>query len=117
LSTKSPGVWVRDVLDAPSTVQCSSANGPAGVWQTSARLRSTSTPSATTIRRIPAFVQLPGPQGCTVRSWLIASTIVAAPNPSNVPVPVLISWKMPRSAMRLVTPAFVSLNVASRRLA
>ncbi len=57
---------------------------------------------------MPAFVQLPGPHGVTERSCDIASIMVAGPNPSTVPVPVLISWKMPRSAIRFVTETLLS---------
>lgn len=104
------------VLAGPSTRHLPVATGPAGVWQTYAVVRRISTPAATAIRRMPALVQLPGPHGVTERSCDIASTMVAGPKPSTVPVPVLISWKMPRSAMRFVIEAVLSWNCASNRL-
>ena len=73
--------------------------------------------SPSTIRRVPAFVQLPGPHGSTVRSWLIASTTVAEPYPLTVPLAVLISWTMPRSATRFVIDALVSVKVARKSFA
>ena len=62
---------------------------------------------------MPAFVQLPGPHGVTERSCDIASIMVAGPNPSTVPVPVFISWKRPRSAIRFVTDTLLSWKRAS----
>jgi hypothetical protein len=62
-----------------------------------------------------AFVQLPGPQGWTERSWVTLSITVAGPKPSSAPVPVLISWNTPRSATRFMIDTVLSSNVASSR--
>src|SRR6266511_4000873 len=77
----------------------------------------TSTPFWRTMRRVAAFVQLPAPHGVTERSWVIPTTTVAAPKPSTVPLPVLMSWKAWRSAIRLVIDAVLSEKLASRRFA
>jgi hypothetical protein len=45
------------------------------------------------------------------------TTTVAAPNPWTLPVPVLISWKVPKSAIRFVIDAALSLKLASSRFA
>ena len=100
------------VLEVPSAVQVPRATRPISVSQTSATSWRTRTPLSRTIRRVPALVQLPGPQGSTERSWLIARTTVAEPYPSTVPLAVLISWKTPRSASRFVVDAFDSVKVA-----
>src|SRR6266545_7282329 len=92
-------------------------SGPDAVAHLTATSRRTSTPPSTTMRRVAAFVQLPGPQGVTERSCVIPTTTVAGPNPSTVPLPVLISWKVPRSAIRLVIDATVSAKLASSRFA
>ena len=105
------------VLDAPSTVHVLVATGPDAVWQTYASSRITSVPAATVMRRMAAFVQLPGPHGWTDRSCVTPRTIVAGPNPSSVPVPVLMIWKTPRSATRFVIDAADSVKLASRRFA
>lgn len=66
-------------------------SGPDAVGHLMPTSRRTSTPPSTTMRRVAAFVQLPGPQGVTERSCVIPTTTVAEPKPSTVPLPVLIS--------------------------
>jgi hypothetical protein len=105
------------VLESPSTSYVPVMSGPDAVGQAMLNSNRTNTPSSTTMRRVAAFVQLPGPQGVTERSCVIPTTTVAAPNPSTVPLPVLISWKVPRSAIRLVIDAAVYEKLASSRFA
>jgi hypothetical protein len=48
---------------------------------------------------------------------VIPTTTVATPKPSTIPLPVLMSWSVLRSAILLVTDAALSEKVASNRFA
>jgi hypothetical protein len=104
------------VLAAPSTSYVPEITMPEPVQHAMLSSRTTSTPAESTIRRTSAFAQLRAPHGWTERSCVLPTTTVAAPRHSIAPLPVLISWNTPRSAMRFVIDSLLSENVASNPL-